>query len=616
MPASIKILPQYVANRISAGEVVGRPEAVVKELFENSIDAGAKNIELRVKDAGKTLIQVVDDGTGMNHEDAQLCFHRHSTSKISSAEDLEYITTLGFRGEALASISAVSQVELRTRVDGDEFGTLIKNHGSEVIESSPISAEHISHGTSLTVKNLFFNTPARRNFLKTNQTEFNHIYNTFIRLAISNPEISFKFINNDEEIFDLEKADLQNRLLQIYGVSFVESLIEVKQEKELISLQGFISKPSFTKKTKQDQFLFLNKRFFINKSISYAVHMAYEDLIEKGDYPSFFLFLKLDPGRFDVNVHPSKLEVKFEEERAVFGFVLNSVKETLNKNDLVAGVNIKASSFPAPSMESFNQLQRDDSRFVFKKHANPEIVPKIHEMFKQVKPGTGLITDDINSMMHGKSSEVEINKDEIESFTHKGEDTLISKNTLWQFHKKYIMYQLENSLMIIDQHAAHERILYEQALDRLNSNANLSQQLLLPIYVELNPVDFEVVKSIENELKSLGFDIQLMSRRKVKIQGIPSDVRLGDEGKILQEIIDEFKENDVKLNLEKRDNLAKSYACKHAVKTGDRLTEDEMLNLIDKLFSTKMPYVCPHGRPTILKMSIEELDKKFARTGF
>lgn len=626
MPASIKILPQYVANRISAGEVVGRPEAVVKELFENSIDAGANNIELRIKDAGKTLIQVIDDGSGMSHEDALLCFHRHSTSKISSAEDLEYITTLGFRGEALASISAVSQVELKTRIDSEEFGTFIKNHGSEVVETSPLSAEQISHGTSLTVKNLFYNTPARRNFLKTNQTEFNHIYNTFIRLAISNPEISFKFINNDEEIFDLEKADLQKRLLQILGMSFIESLIEVKQEKELISLNGFISKPSFTKKTKQDQFLFLNRRFFINKSISYAVHMAYEDLIEKGDYPSYFLFLKLDPGRFDVNVHPSKLEVKFEQERAVFGFVLNSVKETLNKNDLVAGVNLKAASFITPLMEgrnksdtipqSFNQQQRDDSGFVFRKHIDPETLPKIHEMFKQTRTGSSIKAEDFNSMISGNPAEVDFKKDEIESFTHKGEDTLISKNTLWQFHKKYIMYQLENSLMIIDQHAAHERILYEQALDRLNSNANLSQQLLLPIYVELNPVDFEVVKSVENELKSLGFDIQLMSKRKIKIQGIPSDVRLGDEGKILQEIIDEYKENDVKLNLEKRDNLAKSYACKHAVKTGDKLTEDEMLNLIDKLFSTKMPYVCPHGRPTILKMSIEELDKKFARTGF
>lgn len=617
MAASIKILPQYIANRIAAGEVVGRPEAVVKELFENSIDAGAENISLRIKDAGKSLIQVIDDGSGMSEEDALMCFQRHSTSKISSAEDLENITTLGFRGEALASISAVAQVELKTKTESVEMGVMIKNHGSEIIESTPVSGSQISKGTSVTVKNLFYNTPARRNFLKTNQTEFKHIYETFIRLAVANPSVSFVFINEDEEVFDLKSTNLKNRILQIFGEEISDSLIEVDLQTDFISVNGYVSRPSFTKKIKQDQILYLNKRYVMSKSISYAVHLAFEDLIEKGDYPTFFLFLKLDPRRYDVNVHPSKLEVKFEDERPVFSAVRKSVHQALDKNDLVVGIKLDESGIPRfddpnPEPKIFS------SRTFTGKPGSTTSIPfekkgslNIHEIYPKddfIQPGPGVKELPLD-MPDSKSRAAS------KTYSHDADD-FSSKNSIWQFQKKYIMYQLENTLMIIDQHAAHERILYEQAVDRLNSNANLSQQLLIPIYVEFNAVDYEVIKSIETELRALGFDIEILSKRKVKIRGIPSDVRIGDEAKILQDIVDEFKENDVKLNLEKRDNLAKSYACKHAIRTGDRLSEDEMLNLIDKLFSTQMPYVCPHGRPTIVKVSMDELDKKFARTGF
>jgi DNA mismatch repair protein MutL len=553
----------------------------------------------------------------MSEEDALLCFQRHSTSKISSADDLENITTLGFRGEALASISAVSQVELKTITAGTEFGTMIKNHGSEIIESEPVSGSQISKGTSVTVKNLFFNTPARRNFLKSNQTEFKHVYETFIREAIANPLIGFSLINEDEEIFDLKSGTLIERLSGIFGSEFSESLLEVSDERELISVYGYISKPSFTKKTKQDQFLYLNDRYVINRNLSYAVHLAYEDLIEKGDYPNFFLFLKLDPRRFDVNVHPSKLEVKFEDERSIFGFIRKAVWRTLDKNNLIVGINldddssapVQAKSEPKIfSSSSFTKQSSVNVHIPYNRNMGSGNIHNISDNETDV-PAAGKNEQDY--MMNIAS----IPKHEITKYQHEIDD-FSGKNSIWQFQKKYIMYQLENSLMIIDQHAAHERILYEQAVDRLNSNANLSQQLLIPIYVELNAVDYEVAKTIEMELRALGFDIEMLSKRKVKIRGIPSDVRIGDEGKIIQDIIDEFKENDIKLNLEKRDNLAKSYACKHAIRTGDKLKEDEMLTLIDKLFSTKMPYVCPHGRPTIVKVSMDELDKKFARKGF
>jgi DNA mismatch repair protein MutL len=632
----IKILPQFIANRIAAGEVVGRPEAVVKELIENSIDAGAKNIQLIIKEAGKSLIRIIDDGSGMNEDDALMSFQRHATSKIKTADDLENIKTLGFRGEALASIAAVAQVEMLTRAVDDELGTMLKNYGNEIVEHTKEQSEN---GTSITVKNLFYNTPARRNFLKSNQTEFRHIYDTFQRLAIAHPSVGFLFINEDEVLFDLNPADLQNRLMQIYGVKFSELLIEVDHSTELISLKGFISKPSFTKKNKQDQNLYLNSRYVTSKSLAFAVHMAYEDLIEKGDYPNFFLFLTIDPRVFDVNVHPSKLEVKFEDERAIFGFIRKGVWNTLEKNDLIVRVNLdssKQTGFTLQKKESniysaSSFLKRSDygTGLEFTKHSSHENTPaKIHELFgkqhdheggssKEIENIREPESDDIIDPMDESDTCIENEKNEhVHDSSGKDIDNLISKNEIWQFQKKYIMYQMENTLMIIDQHAAHERILYEQALDRLNSNANLSQQLLMPIYIELNPVDYEVAKSIEKELQALGFDIELQSKRKVKMKGIPSDVRIGNETKILQELIDEFKENDVKLNLEKRDNLAKTYGCKHAIKAGDALNESEMLNLIDKLFSVKMPYVCPHGRPTIVKVSMDELDKMFARKGF
>ncbi len=619
MPNQIKILPQFIANRIAAGEVVGRPEAVVKELIENSLDAGAKHIQLIVRDAGKALIQVVDDGSGMNEDDAILSFQRHATSKISDADDLEHISTLGFRGEALASISAVAQVELKTRRTGDELGTLLRNHGSEITEHSKIQCEK---GTSIAVRNLFYNTPARRNFLKTNQTEFKHIYETFVRLAISNHDIAFTFINEDEELFDIPAADLKTRLTQIHGPEFTENLLEVEHVHELLSLKGFVSKPSFTKKSKQDQNLFLNGRYVVSKALSFAVHTAYEDLIDKGDYPNFYLFLNIDPAKFDINVHPSKLEVKFEEERALFSFVRKGVWSTLEKNDLIFSAKLPESGGDTQqfgkrpaynanifSSSSFTKSTGSSGGFTFKKHEGPNRDNSvIHEMFgekteEQKEATAEELLRQAEDVLEGKLHK------------HSDTDSLVNKSEIWQFQKKYIMYQLDSTLMIIDQHAAHERILYELAIDRLNSNANLTQQLLIPIYVDLNPVDYEVAKSIEKELGALGFDIELQSKRRIKIKGIPSDVRIGDEGKILQELIDQFKEYDIKLNLEKRDNLAKSYACKHAIKAGDYLSEGEMLNLIDKLFSVKMPYVCPHGRPTIVKLSMDELDKMFYRTG-
>jgi len=608
----IKILSQSLSNKIAAGEVVNRPGSVVKELIENSIDAKADHVTLIIKEAGKSLIQVIDNGTGMSEEDAKVSFERHSTSKISSYEDLENILTLGFRGEALASIASVSQVELKTKTAEEEIGTLIKVEGSQIIE---ISKAQCDTGTSITIKNLFYNTPGRRNFLKSNQTEFRHIYETFIRLAISNPETAFTFINNDDVVFDMKASSLRERLLNIFTNDFSESLVEVEYGNELIKVRGFISKPNFTKKSKQDQFFYLNNRFFVSKSLNFSVYTGYDDLIEKGDYPSFFLFIDIDPKKVDVNVHPSKMEVKFEDESAAFGFIRRAVKEALKKADLVFEVGFD------------NRLELPDTpeSFHYKESANTSGKDlRGASSFQRSDPyiSKGDTTSNIHSIFEASRKPEESESNDFPEST-KAEQKNIFEHTkksesdkfnVWQYQYKYIMCQTETGLMIIDQHAAHERILYERALLWLNSQSSFSQQLLIPIKLDLTKIDYHIAVSLKDELHNLGFNFNLLKEDFVELVGVPSDVKIGNENRIFQELIDQFKEYELKLNLEKRDNLAKSFACRSAIKSGDKLSFSEMTGLIDNLFASQMPYVCPHGRPTVIRITTDELDRRFSRT--
>ncbi len=609
MSSKIKILPQNLYNKIAAGEVVGRPESVVKELIENSIDAGADEITVLIKDAGKTLIQVADNGCGMTEEDAIVAFQRHSTSKISTYEDLENIQTLGFRGEALASIAAIAQIELKTKTISEDLGTVVKIEGNEITEASKDSAET---GTSIAVKNIFFNTPGRRNFLKSNQTEFRHIYDTFVRQAVSNPGISFRFFNNEELIFSLRKTVLSERLKELFGEEFANSLIPVKVEHSVVKINGLISKPGFTKKSKQDQFFYLNKRFFTNKSLNFAVYSGYDDLIEKGDYPSFFLFIEIDPKKVDVNVHPSKLEVKFEDESAMFGFIRKSIKDTLRASNITFDIGF-SNTMSFENTPDNLEHKKPDVNFTpkgfnsgFSSSPATKGTTSVHSIFEASR------RDDLHT---DNEDEIPLNSDEgIQKniFEHKKDED--EKFNLWQYQNKYIMCETATGLMIIDQHAAHERVLYEKALMRLNSQSSFSQQLLLPIKVKLTKIDFQLAKELQEEIHNLGFAIKFVSNDVIEITGIPSDVKPGNEDKILQELIDQYKEYEVQLNLEKRDNLAKSFSCRSAIKAGERLQHQEMFNLIDSLFASQMPYVCPHGRPTVIRLTTEELDKRFSRS--
>jgi len=612
----IKILPEQISNKIAAGEVVQRPDSVVKELIENSIDAGATIIELIVKKAGKNLIQVVDDGIGMSEEDLLLSVQKHATSKIWAYEDLEAIKTLGFRGEALSSISAVSQVEIRTETRDDEIGTSIRFEENGTLVKDKGS---YPKGTSVTVKNLFFNTPARRKFLKTDATELKHIIDTFNKNALSHPSIHFKLFNADELIYDYEAGDFEERVKQVFADNMLDALLPVNEKTDFLSVTGFIGKPALLKKSKGDQYIFLNSRYIINKPINHAVFAAYENILEKGDYPFFILFLEIDPQKTDVNIHPSKLEAKFDDEKDVYNFVLAVVRKSLGTHDLVPSMifNDEELSEEKLMVDKFDPVSKNDfSDRPFQKKYKSE-VPRFSD--EDIDNIFGSITDDVIIRSPDQPLQPPFQKEDNREVFHTQTESEVRTGIeefpfIIQLHNKYILAQIKSGLMIIDQHVAHERILYEKALNRLDADIPFSQQLLFSKKMELDPARFELVKELENHLTKLGFALKFSGKKKIIIEGVPDDVKRGTEEKVLLEILEEYTNNQREKDYEEMENIAKSYSCKTAVKAGDNLNEKELRLLIDQLFATSMPYVCPHGRPIVVKISLNEFDRRFGRT--
>ncbi len=614
MPRTINILPENLANKIAAGEVVQRPASVVKELLENSLDAGSTTLTVIIKDAGKKLIQVIDDGGGMSSEDAAIAFERHATSKISSYEDLEHLRTLGFRGEALASIAAISHVELRTRQPQHEVGTKVRIEGGLLLD---ISEEATGAGTSVSVKNLFYNTPGRRNFQKSNNTEFKHIVDVVTRIAISHPELSIKFVSDDEVIYNLHASSPRDRLKEIFGVSLTDSLIEFEEQGELGTLRGFLCKPDFARKTRTEQYLFLNNRFIMNKSINHAVFQAYEHLLEKGSFPLFVLFLTIDPHAVDVNVHPSKMEVKFADESSIYRLVLSSVRKSLSTHDLIPTANLKETPF------------EQEIGFKLESRAVParQRVSRWDELIRVTAPednvsGPPEISAD-SSQTNFDSFIVKGIENKFEQIHHspdKSQDTQETQTPLkvrgaaWQFHNKYLLIPLVDSIMIVDQHAAHERVLYERAVNRFSEATPRSQQLLFPQTIEMNAGDIALVQQLLPFFEGLGFNVKVFGKTTLIVDGVPTDVKPGDEATILQDMLDLYKEDSNDIKLEPREKLMKSFSCKAAIKAGDPLNETEMHSLLDQLFLTRLPYSCPHGRPVIITLSLSELDRRFGRT--
>ncbi len=610
----VQILPEQIANKIAAGEVVQRPESVVKELLENALDAGSTRITVVIKDGGTKLVQVTDDGIGMDEADALASFLRHATSKIVTYEELEEIRTFGFRGEALASIAAVAQVIMKTRRAEDDAATVVRIDG----DSPPrVTREGREPGTTVIVQNLFFNVPARRKFLKSQTTEFRHVYDAVHRVAISYPEIGLEFISDTDQIFNLAPAPLPQRLLEVFGERRLESLIPVEETSDFLTVRGYIGKPTFGQKSRSSQYLFLNRRYIVSRNINHAVFSAYENLLVKGTFPFFLLYLDVDPRRVDVNVHPSKMEVKFEDEQGIYHFIASLVRKSLASSDFVPSLSIRQESGVGgetglqftgrqhawPRGGNMNPAWDLPRREMVDSHTG-EILPAGHS------GGTGLAAHLLGNISERFAAAGPTDA----AAAGASPASVPGTGPVWQVHSKYILTPVQNGLMIVDQHVAHERVLYERALRRFTSGMTAAQQLLFPRTVQFLPSDYSLVEELLKELQQLGFDIKLFGKNTVIVEGVPPDVRVGDEEKILEEILTLYKEYRRDSPTAVRDNLAKSFSCRSAVKAGDPLNDAEMRSLLAQLFATTMPYVCPHGRPVVLRISIDELDKRFGRT--
>jgi len=591
--SQIKVLPPQIANKIAAGEVVDRPAAVVKELIENSIDAGASEITIVLEDAGKSMIQIIDNGAGIGPEEVDLAFQRHATSKISDVRDLDKILTLGFRGEALPSIASVSRLEMKTCAANQTSGVSILLEGGVETRRNLVA---MNVGTTISVKNLFFNTPARRNFLRSDSTEFNHINRVLKRFFLSYPEISYKTIHNGNTIYEYPKSSLDERISQVLGADLYNGLAFVQQDLGEIQLEGYVCRPDLARKTSDNQYIFLNKRPVQNRSLNYAVMQGFGNLIERSQYPQFVLFLKISPQLVDVNVHPTKMEVRFSIERAIYQLFLSTVRNAIQTDKIVPEFSMEDQDTNRKEINNhfrFFKSPRSLGSFTFPGKVPPENQNQMDLMLNTDSPEKG---------------------DEWQSTgTQEAEKEITEQPRLWQIHNRYICSQIKSGLVIIDQHVAHERILFERTLDYFEKQKKLpSQKLLFPQTLDLSLEDFLIYEDIKEWVEKLGFGVTNLSGRTILIEAIPADVKVGYEGKILLEIMDYFRENEDR-EFKPHEKIAAAFSCKNAIKSGEKLTHLEMAALIDQLFAAREPYFCPHGRPVIVTLNLEEIDRKFKR---
>jgi DNA mismatch repair protein MutL len=595
----IKLLPDSVANQIAAGEVIQRPASVVKELVENSVDAGASVIKVLIRDSGKTLIQVIDDGTGMSETDARLSFERHATSKITTANDLFAITTKGFRGEALASIAAVSMVELKTRRESDEAGTIIVINGSRV-ESQEICS--CPAGSAFSVKSLFYNIPARRKFLKSDNTELRHIISEFQKVALAHPAIKFLLHHNDSEIFNLPATNFRQRIIGVFGKNISQDLIALDTETSLIKIGGFIGKPENARRTFGEQFFFVNKRFMKHPYFHKAVLEAYQNILAPETIPSYFIYLEADPGNIDINIHPTKTEIKFEDERAIWQILMASVREALGRfnivpsldfeNEAMIDIPVRSSSrgIPGPPdikvNTQYNPFDSEEKRPVniierFEK-GNTRYWEKLYSGFEN----------------DGKSSD-------------KNGNINGTPGKLFQIKNKYILCPVKSGLMMIDQKRAHERILYERYIDNLSNNRSAGQASLFPVTVEMTPSDYNLLKEIEDDINILGFDFRHLGNNVISINSQPAESSSSNAGELLKTVLEVYNNTGSDPATTKKEKIASAMARASAIPYGKVLSQSEMSDLFDTLFACSAPNYSPAGKPVINIITLEELDKRF-----
>ena len=611
----IHLLPDHVANQIAAGEVVQRPASVIKELLENSIDAKAQNIQVFIKEAGKILIKIVDDGVGMSVTDARLSFERHATSKIKSAQDLFSLQTKGFRGEALASIAAIAHVELRTKRSEDEIGTCIKIEGSEVVSQEPCITVT---GTSISVKNLFYNIPARRNFLKSDTVETRHIVDEFQRVALAHPDIAFTLVHNSGELFQLPGTKYRQRINNIFGGKTNEKLVPVNEDTEILKISGFVGKPEFARRTRGEQFFFVNDRYIKSPYLNHAVTAAFEGLLKDGAYPSYFLYLKVDPKSIDINIHPTKTEIKFDDEHALYAMLRSAIKHSLGQFSVGPVLDFERD----PTMDTpYNYENRPVStpKIEVDRNFNPfrtegaDKNPSFGSFRKETGSWEGLYTG-LNSETDGPNEDIrhiEFESEEVTGNLFGAARTGEAGSSTFQLNKKYIVSTLKTGMLVIDQHRAHTRILYEELLRSITVSAALSQQLLFPLHLRFSQNEKELLKGIKEALEQTGFIFGDIEQETVEIIGIPTSVTESEVEMLLEQLLADFENEVPGNNFSQTDLLAKSLAKSMAVKSGNLLNTTEQQHIVNGLFSCKEPSLTPSNKPVFITLAVEEIEKKF-----
>ncbi len=598
----IQLLPDSIANQIAAGEVIQRPASAVKELLENAIDAGADHIQVILKDAGKTLLQIIDNGKGMSETDARMCFERHATSKIRKTDDLFTLTTMGFRGEALASIAAIAQVELKTKTNKTDLGTKIVIEGSKVKSQE---ACQCPKGTSLAIKNLFYNVPARRNFLKANSTEMRHIVEEFTRIALSNPKVFFSLHHNNNEIYHLPKANLRQRIVALFGNKINRKLVPIIEETDIIKMDGFIGKPEFATQTRGEQFFYVNDRFIKSSYLHHALMGAYDGLLAEKALPLYVIFIDIDPKLIDVNVHPTKQEIKFEDERLLYNFLKVSVRHALGQYSITPTLDFdqtpgfNSTIGPGISQTSFGQGQSQ-------RKAAPDGGLKTRNLENWEKLYKGLD----NIPMPQKTEAQPVTFKSKFSEDESGEQ-VVQQKTPYQIHNKYIVSPIKSGFLLIDQQAAHERILYEQFLSNLENQNQHTQTQLFPTNINVNGQDAALLRDMIPEINKMGFDLKEFGQDSFIMQGLPAECDQNfNVEKMIQDLLEQSKMNvDFKTNI--RERIAATLARSAATKKGTKLNVDEINALIDRLFACKLPFKDPFGRKCFITFDLDELDKKF-----
>ena len=606
MPDIIQLLPDNIANQIAAGEVIQRPASAVKELLENAVDAGADEIKLFINDAGKALIQVIDNGKGMSETDARMAFERHATSKIKNIEDLFRIKTMGFRGEALASIAAVGQVELKTKRAEDETGVYIEIENSVVVKQEPVA---VPGGTSIAMKNLFFNVPARRNFLKSNAAELRHIVDEFIRVAMSFPEIFFSFTSNGQEVFHLEKGTMKQRIVQVLGNNYAAKLVPVQEHTDYMNIYGFVGKPETAKKTRGDQYFFVNNRFIKSAYLNHAVMNAFNEMIPKDSFPMYTLFIDLDPSQLDINVHPTKQEIKFEDEKIVYAFVQSAIKHALAQFSITPTLDFELD----PSIQSLDAVSKPFTE----ENKSSASASSLYNTF--TKKNQSHFIESKSELKHWKDF---YEKEEVQgsSFKPQGEvHGFVTTNNkpqtenLVQLHNSFIVVQTSRGYYLVQQQNAHERILYERFNVAIDGKPIATQQSLFPATMELAAADAVLLNELLPDLNHLGYSLEPFGNNTFVIQGTPADVDQGNERTAIEKMLEQYKHFSNDLKFSKREKLLRSLALQQSVKAGTALTEREMKILIEDLFNCAVPNTTANGKPTYLEFKKDELDKLFGR---